>query len=143
MKIVKLCLVISAIALFIFACSENKPTNTTTANVNKPAANTNTPTNTQPTAAIDELASAKKIYTEKCERCHKADGTGGVVDIEGTKIKAANLTKENLKKDPDSDLIETIEKGDKEEGMPAFKGKLSDEEIKSLVKLIRRDFLKQ
>lgn len=142
MKILKLCLCLSAIALFIFACADNKTTNTTT-NFNQPAANTNKPTNAQPTAPADELAAAKKIYSEKCERCHKPDGTGGEVDIEGKKIKAANFTSEKLKKEPDSEFIEVIENGETGEGMPAFKGKLTDEEIKSLVKLIRRDFQKQ
>jgi len=143
MKILKLCLVLSAIGLFIFACSGNKPTNTSTANVNKPAANSNTPTNTQPTAAVDELASAKKIFSEKCVRCHKEDGTGGETDIEGTKIKAPNFTSDRMKKETDQDFTETIENGERDEGMPSFKGKLTDEEIKNLVKLIRRDFQKQ
>ena len=144
MKILKTCLVLSAIALFIFACSDNKPANsnsTNTANTNKPAANT--PANTQPTAPADELAAARKIYSEKCERCHKPDGTGGEVDIEGKKIKAANFTTDRMKKEPDAEFIEIIENGEKDEGMPAFNGKLTDEEIKSLVKLIRKDFQKQ
>lgn len=145
MKFLKIGLVLSAIALFIFACSDNKTSNTATTNVNKPAANsTNTAaTNTQPTAATDELASAKKIYSEKCARCHKEDGTGGEVNIEGTKIKAANLAGDRLKKDPDSEIIEAISNGIPDENMPAFKGKISDDEIKNLVKLIRRDFQKQ
>jgi mono/diheme cytochrome c family protein len=144
MKILKLCFIFSAIALFIFACSGDKPANnTTTANTNKPAANTNTPANTQPTAATDELAAAKKIYSEKCVRCHKEDGTGGETNIEGTKIKAPNFTSDRMRKETDQDFTETIENGEKDEGMPSFKGKLTEEEIKSLVKLIRRDFQKQ
>jgi mono/diheme cytochrome c family protein len=144
MKIFKLSLVLSAIALFIFACSDNKTATTNTSNtaaVN--TANTAKTANTEPTAASDELASAKKIFSEKCVRCHKADGTGGESDIEGRKIKAPNFTSDRMKKEPDSEYIETIENGAKEDGMPAFKGKISDDDIKNLVKLIRRDFQKQ
>ena len=143
MKILKFYLCLSAIALFVFAsCSENKPANTnTTATTNKPAANTTA--STQPTAAVDELAAAKKVYAEKCVRCHKEDGTGGKTEIDGLKINAPNLTSDKKKKDSDSEFIEAIEKGFPDDGMPAFKGKLTDQEIKDLVKLIRRDFQKQ
>jgi mono/diheme cytochrome c family protein len=141
MKILKLCLVLSAVALFVFACSENKPA-TTTSNIPVDSVNT-TPATVQPTAAVDELAAAKKIYSEKCVRCHKEDGTGGKTEIDGLKINAPNLTSDKKKKDPDSEFIEAIEKGFPDDGMPAFKGKISDQEIKNLVKLIRRDFQKQ
>ncbi len=144
MKILKFCLVLSAIAMFVFACSENKPTNSATnANANKPTANANTTATTQPTAAIDELAAAKKIYSDKCVRCHKEDGTGGKTEIDGVKINAENLTTDKMKNEPDSEFIEAIEKGFPDDGMPAYKGKISDQEIKDLVKLIRRDFQKK
>ena len=144
MKILRFCLVLTTIALFVFACTENKPANsTTTTNSNKPAANTNTATNTQPTAATDEFATTKKIYSEKCVRCHKEDGTGGKTEIDGLKINAPDLTSEKYKKVSDADFIDTIEKGATEDGMPAFKGKIPDAEIKNLVKLIRKEFQKQ
>src|SRR5215213_3952977 len=141
MKIIKLCLCLSAIGLFIFACSENKTANSNTTNI--VVTNTNTATNAAPTAAPDELASAKKIYLDKCVRCHKEDGTGGKTEIDGVKINAPNLTSDKLKKEPDSEFIEAIEKGFPDDGMPAFKGKISDAEIKNLVKLIRKEFQKQ
>ncbi len=45
-----------------------------------------------------------------------------------------------MRNDKDADWIETIENGAKEDGMPAFKGKISDEDITNLVKLIHHDF---
>jgi mono/diheme cytochrome c family protein len=141
MKILKFCLVLLSVALFIFACSENKPANTGTTNV--VVTNTNAAVNTQPSAAPDELASAKKIYLNTCIKCHKEDGTGGESVIDGQKIKAPNFTSDRLKKEPDSEFIETIENGAKEDGMPPFKGKISDDDIKNLVKLIRKEFQKQ
>jgi mono/diheme cytochrome c family protein len=137
MKILKTSLILTAFALFIFACTENKTANTNTIN------NSNTvivANNTQPAATIDELASAKNIFMKTCVKCHKEDGTGGVTVFEDTTIKAPNFTSDKMKNEDDAEFIETIENGEKEDGMPAFKGKLSEEEIKNLVKFIRREF---
>jgi mono/diheme cytochrome c family protein len=145
MKFLKISLILSAIVLFAVACGEtSKTTNSTTnstTNTNKTANVANT--NTAATPAADELASAKKIYSEKCVRCHKEDGTGGETEIDGVKIKAPNFTSDKMKSEPDAEFVEAIEKGFPEDGMPAFKGKISDDDIKNLVKLIRRDFQKK
>ncbi len=139
MKTIKIGLILSAIALFIFACAENKTTVNTNTTVNTPAI---APTNAQPTAAMDEMASAKKVYMDNCAKCHKEDGTGGKVVIDGETLKADNLTSENIKKDDDAEIIEHITEGIPDEGMPAFKDRLSDEQIKSVVKYIRKDLQK-
>lgn len=145
MRIFKSGLILSLFALFIFACSQNAPTggNTNVTTANGTVIISSSPTvsynsgNEQP--GEDELASARKIYSEKCIKCHK-DGTGGVTNIEGTKIKAPNFTTDKQKAAPDSDYIDTIEHGAKEDGMPAFKDKISDDDIKNLVKYIRKNF---
>lgn len=137
MKILKTGLILTAFALFIFACTENKTANTNT------TSNSNTviiANNGQPAAGMDELASAKNIFIKTCVKCHKEDGTGGVTVFEDTTIKAPNFTSDKMKNKDDAEFIKTIENGEKEDGMPAFKGKLSDEEIKNLVKFIRREF---
>jgi mono/diheme cytochrome c family protein len=139
MKFLKIGLILSAILLFIIACNQTQTTNTSLANNNVATANVNT-TDTTASAPPDELASARKIYSTQCVKCHKEDGTGGVSIIDGKKIKAPNLTTDKQKTNPDSDYIETIENGAKEEGMPAYKGKISDDDIKHLVRLIRKDF---
>ena len=66
---------------------------------------------TATTPPADELAEAKKIYSEKCVRCHKEDGSGGKTEIDGVTIKAENLTTDKMIKEPDSEYIEAIEKG--------------------------------
>jgi mono/diheme cytochrome c family protein len=144
MKILKSSVIFASLALFVIACSQTTNVNSTmTTNVNSASANVPAQ-NDKTAAAADELASARKIYSEKCVKCHKEDGSGGAVVFEdGTRIKAPNLTTDRQKTKPDSDYIETIEKGAKEDGMPAFKGKISDDEIKNLVKYIRRDFQKK
>jgi mono/diheme cytochrome c family protein len=141
MKFLKSSLVLLSISLFFFACTETETTKTTPANAANKIANTE-PT-AQPTAAVDEFAATRKIYSEKCARCHKDDGSGGKTDIEGTTINAENLTSDKMKKEPDAELIEHIEEGVPSEGMPAFKGKLTDQEIKDLVAFIRKEFQKQ
>ncbi len=136
MKFLKISLISSTFALFIFSCAQTTSTNTNTSNTNAKTTNIAA----QPTATADELASVEKIYTEKCVKCHKADGTGGNSDLDGIKIKAPNLTSDRMKGKSDASFIDTIENGAKEDGMPAFKGVISDAEIKNLVKYIRREF---
>ncbi|MGI9056788.1 MAG: c-type cytochrome [Pyrinomonadaceae bacterium] len=136
MKFLKIGLILLSISLFVFACTETDNTKTTPANgANKI---TNAEPSVQPTAA-DEMASARKIYTEKCVRCHKEDGSGGKTEIEGTTINAENLISDKMKKEPDAEYIEHIENGIPDEGMPAFKGKLTDQEIKDVVAFIRKE----
>ncbi|HQU86526.1 MAG TPA: cytochrome c [Pyrinomonadaceae bacterium] len=144
MNFLKITVMLSSILLFGIACSTPSNTNSAANANSKPTnANTNAATaNTQPTAA-DELASARKIYKEKCATCHKEDGTGGKVDIEGTIINAENLTTDKMKKMEEAKYIDVIENGIKDEGMPAYKGKLTDQEIKDVVKFIRKEFQKQ
>ncbi len=135
MKIIKIAVFLSAVALFIFACAENNTITETNVVANIPA---NSPVNVQP-AANDELASAKKIYTDSCAKCHQDNGAGGKVVIDGKTLKAASLISARSKKDDDAEIIENIKEGIPDEGMPAFKDRLSDEQIKDLVKYIRRD----
>ncbi|MCD9187258.1 MAG: cytochrome c [Pyrinomonadaceae bacterium] len=144
MKFLKITLVLTTFMLFAVACSQPAANNSAANTNTKPNTNANTTAaaNTQPTMA-DELASARKNYKEKCASCHKEDGSGGKVDIEGTIINAENLTTDKMKKMDDAKYIDYIENGIKDEGMPAFKGKLTDQEIKDIVKFIRKEFQKQ
>ncbi len=139
MKFLKIGLVLSAILLFIIACNQTQTTNTNLASNTAVVTNSNNST-VMPTAATDELAAARKIYSEQCTNCHKEDGKGGISTIDGKRIKAPDFTTDKQKKEPDAEYVEKIENGEKEDGMPAFKGKISDDDIKNLVKLIRKDF---
>jgi mono/diheme cytochrome c family protein len=47
-----------------------------------------------------------------------------------------------LKKMDDAKYFRVIKEGIIDEGMPAYKDKLSDDEIRDVVKFIRRDFQK-
>ncbi len=140
MRFLKITLTILALLIFIAACNETKSSNPS--NVNNANSTVKNSTNAQPTTTVDELASARNIYNDKCARCHKEDGSGGKVDIEGTTINSEDLTTEKMKKMEDAKYVKYIENGIPDEGMPAFKGKLTDEQIKDVVKYIRTEFQK-
>jgi mono/diheme cytochrome c family protein len=139
MNFLKIGLILSAILLFIIACNQPQTGNTNLANNTAVVVNTNSNIQ-QPPTATDELASARKLYSEQCINCHKENGSGGVSVIEGKKIKAPDFTSERMKNDDENDWIEVIKNGAVEDGMPAYKGKISDDDIKHLVRLIRKDF---
>jgi len=140
MKILKSGLILLTATLFVFACNQTKNinTNTNTTNNTVVVANSNLPI-----APVEEFASARKIYSEICIKCHKEGGVGGTTEIDGKKIKAPNFASERMLKDTDADWIDAIENGIQDEGMPAFKGTLNEQEIKELVKMIRKDFQKK
>ncbi len=135
MKFIKFTLVLFSLTLLIIACTETKTNNT---NV---ATNTIVITNTtaQPTAASDEFAEARKIFSESCVGCHRANGEGGEKDFEGTKIKVPSYKSKGAMAASDDKLYNHIANGEEGE-MPAFKDKLSDAQMKDLVKYIRREF---
>ena len=134
MKFLKFSLILSAFALFIVACNQATNTNNT-ANNAKTTANTNT----QTTAPTDEIALGKTAYKESCAKCHQDNGTGGKVTVDGRTMKPDDLTSQKMKDMPDEKHIKYIENGIPDEGMPAFKGKLTDEQIKAIVKFIRKE----
>lgn len=75
-------------------------------------------------------ADGKEIYTKKCAGCHGPDGAGkttmgekmGVVSLVGTKLSAAEL----------ATVI-----GDGRKKMPAYKEKISAEELKAVAEYVK------
>ena len=74
------------------------------------------------------------IFQEQCVGCHGADGKAQT-DM-GKKVQAADLTSSAVQGQSDSKLENTIKSGKKK--MPSFDGKLSDDEIGSVVAYIRQ-----
>jgi mono/diheme cytochrome c family protein len=134
MRLFKTSLVLLAAVAFYAACNNTQTaTNTNT----RPAAASPT-SSPKPAATPDELASAGADYSQFCIKCHKADGTGGTIELdEGEKMKVPSL-REHGKKDPDEHLARQIREGGDE--MPPFKKKLDDQRINNLVRYIRREF---
>ncbi len=138
MNFCKLCIVFCTAALFAAACSQTATTpNTanTLANANKPA---NTTASTPATTPVDEVAAAEKLYTTNCMTCHRDSGKGGKVTVDGKSLNPSDLTADKMKSKSDEKLYGYISDGSPDDGMPAFKGKLTDAEIKSIVKHVRK-----
>lgn len=87
-----------------------------------------------PALAQDAAAgSGADTYKAKCAKCHGADGLSHTFD--GKMTKAASLKSPMVSSATDPDLIAVVTNGKKK--MPAFKNKLTDDQIKAVVAYIR------
>ncbi len=133
MNRLKLSLLLTALAIFIIAC--NQASNTQVAKNDAPkSTQAATPA---PATPVDEIAMAKEIFTTNCMICHKDSGKGGKVTIEGKSIDPTDLTSEKMKGKSEDKMFQYVSDGSPDDGMPAFKGKLTDDQIKSVVKHVR------
>lgn len=80
-------------------------------------------------AAADDAAA---LYKSKCQVCHAADGKGSPA---GQKMGAKDFQSPEVAKQSDADLIKVTKEGKGK--MPKYDGKLTDDQIKQLVKYIR------
>ena len=77
---------------------------------------------------------AKKLFKQKCVKCHGSDGTG--ITTQGQIIGATNLTDpEWQERVDDKQLVNSIKHGRGQ--MPAFGEKLSEEQIIFLTSYVR------
>ena len=128
MKLIALALTCIALSLVVISCTETAPP------ANNPA-----PTGAaSPAKPTDELAAARANYQKHCESCHAEKGEGGLVKVDNKQIKVPSLKSDHVMKQPDDKLLKTITGG--EEEMPAFKDKMSAEEINQMVRFIRKEF---
>jgi mono/diheme cytochrome c family protein len=77
---------------------------------------------------------AAALYKSKCSACHAPDGTGNVPT--GKALGVTDLTSADVQKQTDAQLTDSIANG-KGKKMPAYKGKVTDDQIKGLVGYIR------
>ena len=148
MKVLKLGLVVSLAVLFFAACTATESTNSNTsssANRNSapptvtPAAdanaNANTPGRPGATPAAAGADAAALFKANNCVACHGEDGKGNPT----MKAKMKDLPDFTdaawQRKATDTEMTETIKNGHKP--MPAYKDKLNDDQIKSLVAYVR------
>lgn len=73
------------------------------------------------------------VYKAKCETCHAADGSGNTPA--GKATKARDFASPEVKGETDAQLTEILTNGRNK--MPAYKGKLTDDQIKGLVAYMR------
>ncbi|HKM89972.1 MAG TPA: cytochrome c [Candidatus Acidoferrales bacterium] len=79
-----------------------------------------------PVSRADDTAA---LYKSKCAMCHKADGSGNAG------MKVPDFRSAAIQKETDAQLVEATANGKGK--MPAQKGKLTEAQIKDLVKYIR------
>ncbi|HKR01326.1 MAG TPA: cytochrome c [Pyrinomonadaceae bacterium] len=135
MKSLKLFIIAAAVALFAVACGDSTSTNQT---ANTGGITTPTPAaSPKATPTPDELAAAKTTYTQVCANCHQEKGEGGMVKIEGKRLKVPSLLEGHGLEHTDAEFAKQIANGG--DGMPPFKDKFNAEQINNLVRFIRRD----
>ena len=125
---------ILAVGLFVFAAC-----NQTISNVNTTSVKSNTATLTTPgsTIEVQALNSGAKLYATNCMTCHKDSGKGGKVTVDGRTMEPDDITTAKMKAKSDEKLYSYIADGIVDEGMPAFKDKMTPDEMKSVVKHVR------
>lgn len=137
MKYLKLAVIASTAAIFIAACGQaaNSPVaNNTAPKANQNAATTAPPANAAPSV---EVASGKELYAQNCMICHKENGKGGKVTVEGKSIDPDDITTAKMKQKADEKFVGYINEGFPDDGMPAFKDKLTADQVKAIIKHIR------
>jgi len=73
------------------------------------------------------------VFKAKCAGCHGGDGSGNT--SAGKSLKLRDLGSADVQKQTDAELTAIITDG--KSPMPAYKGKLSDAQIKNLVAYVR------
>ncbi len=123
-----LAIVLLCVALVTIACTETaQPTNNTPTVAASPTA----------TKPIDPLAVSRENYQKNCESCHGPTGEGGLVKVDNKEIKVPSIKSEHAMKKTDEQITRMINNGDGP--MPAFKDKMTPEQISELVKFVRKE----
>ncbi len=74
------------------------------------------------------------LFKSKCAACHAPDGSGS--GAMGKQLGVTDLRADDVQKQTDAQLTDSITNG-KGAKMPAYKGKITDDQIKGLVGYIR------
>jgi cytochrome c6 len=76
---------------------------------------------------------AASTYKAKCAMCHGADGSGNTPA--GKAMKARDFASPEVQSETDAQLTDIVSNGKNK--MPAYKGKLTDDQIQGLIAYIR------
>lgn len=83
--------------------------------------------------ALRAQGDSEKVYKSKCAMCHAADGSGN--SPAGKAMKVPDLRSDAVQKLTDAQLTDSLTNGKK--AMPAYKDKLTADEIKGQVAYLR------
>ncbi len=116
--------------------SSNSPS--ASASSNEPATPSNPPASNEPSQASSggDVEKGKKIFAEKCAVCHGANGEGAVGPgfVSNAKVTTGatgDATKAVKDRLSEADHIKVVTEG--RNAMPAWKGQLSEEDIRNVV----------
>ena len=85
------------------------------------------------TASFASAQSAEALYKSKCAACHGPDGAGATTM--GKKLGARAFQSPEVTKMTDAELFDITKKGKNK--MPAYDKKITDDQIKDLIKYVR------
>jgi mono/diheme cytochrome c family protein len=85
-------------------------------------------------AAPAQAQDAGALFKAQCAACHDPDGSGN--GATGKQLGVKDLRSDEVQKQTDAQLSDTITNG-QGTTMPAYKGKITDAQIKGLVTYIR------
>jgi cytochrome c6 len=89
-----------------------------------------------PTPAPVAKSSLQETWERRCTVCHAAEGTGKTP--KGRSLKAPDFTSARWQKHTtDQEIVDAITNGVPKRKMPAFKDKLSEEDIRAFVPYLR------
>ena len=89
---------------------------------------------------VDErvLAIGKKVYADKCGKCHGTSGLGDGPDADPDHAAEMNLTNpKRAERNPDGVVFYKVLNGRRSPKMPAFKDQLSTEQVWSVVAYVQ------
>ena len=141
MRPLKLAVVLASSALILASCGGDAtgPNQAADASNSRPANVATAANAARATPTPDEFAAARELYANECKRCHQEDGRGGVFEEPGLKpFKVPSLREGHALEHTDAQLARQISNGG--DWMPAYKGRLTPEQIDQLVAFVRKEF---
>jgi putative copper resistance protein D len=84
------------------------------------------------------IAAGKKLFAQKCQRCHGAEGKGDGVDADSDNMERMDLTNpKQAEANPDGVVFYKVSHGRQEPRMPAFEDQLSKDQIWTVVAYVQ------
>jgi len=91
-------------------------------------------------ASAASVARGQQLFAANCAACHGIDGKGDGPAAAGLSPPVADLTSAHSRTHLDQDFFYWIQNGIQGSAMPAFKAKLTDNQIWDLINYVRVDF---
>jgi mono/diheme cytochrome c family protein len=97
------------------------------------------PDKTNPAPVTDAvLAEGRKIFADKCRKCHGPQGLGDGPDADPERIEEMNLTNpKRAERNPDGIVFYKVSNGRAKPKMPAFREELNEKQIWAVVAYVQ------